>query len=769
MSSKTSKNNCRGITKLYWKWRHNSLLLTLACIVWFLWRVGTKPTRIGYPCQRIALSQIGLFFSSTIIALPGIGYKCIRHIRERQYVKLAGVLLLVVLVIGSSNFYENYRENQLRIAGSGTLASALSNGFTPTISVDDALVSFNHDPLMTYGGPLPYDPADNPAYNFVWQTVENLGLGSSSNPLDDLIDYGNTVLIKPNWLDFGPAVYTRPEVVRPLIDMAIAAGATKIYIGDGGEDVAKTNDVMDSANYTAMVSVLASRHPGIVIQTVNLNARSNGWHWISLGSDSSFAGSGYSHYDLGTGSETLYGDSYYKTSDNQSINPNGNCLGWYAVNNKTLEADVIINVPKMKTHQEMMATLSIKNLVGCTLSSTYDEGNTIARIAHHHQPREENYFENDIFWRAILDMNKIILYANKDGVLQPAQQRKYLTVIDGIQAMEKSQHHEYGGGGIPFDRHVVLASVDPVAADAVACRVMGYDFSIIPSIANADSDTVHPVGINDPDSIAVVGSEIDSTFNHVFQFNSNWAGYAGALAITDFTPPTINTISRQGDTVTANVSGGLVAYILYQVGGENTIEKMTKDGDIYSITVPDTVSEYQILAQDEHFNTANSASEPYDYDWESYSDLEHTTVENSFSGSTNHVYMRGEGFDTTGTYKIAYYDGGTNHDGADGAQIQVDVYTNDADGILESECLFTSDGSSSYGTWHAVVYKTTGAMPNSYDLVSNSDPDYVVEDSFYVEQSAIPEFPTALGAIVALVLSACIYLWFRRKFAPVPS
>jgi hypothetical protein len=155
--------------------------------------------------------------------------------------------------------------------------------------------------------------------------------------------------------------------------------------------------------------------------------------------------------------------------------------------------------------------------------------------------------------------------------------------------------------------------------------------------------------------------------------------------------------------------------------------------------------------------------------WESYSDLGHTTLENSFSGATNHVYMRGEGFDTTGTYKVAYYDGGTNHDGADGAQIQVDVYTNDADGVLESECLFTSHGSSSYGTWHAVVYKTAGIIPYSYDLVSNSDPDYVVEDSFYVEQSAIPEFPTALGAIAALVLSASFYIWFRRKFAPVPS
>jgi hypothetical protein len=148
--------------------------------------------------------------------------------------------------------------------------------------------------------------------------------------------------------------------------------------------------------------------------------------------------------------------------------------------------------------------------------------------------------------------------------------------------------------------------------------------------------------------------------------------------------------------------------------------------------------------------------------WESYTSK--WVQGDIFSGATNHVYMKGEGFDTTGTYKIAYYDGGTNHDGADGAKIEVDVYTDDADGILdESECLLASYGSSSYGTWHAVVYKTTDNMPNRYDLVSSSDPEYVVEDSFYVEQSAIPELPTTITAIVVAGLCFGVYYWMRKR------
>jgi MSHA biogenesis protein MshQ len=81
--------------------------------------------------------------------------------------------------------------------------------------------------------------------------------------------------------------------------------------------------------------------------------------------------------------------------------------------------------------------------------------------------------------------------------------------------------------------------------------------------------------------------------------------------------------------------------------------------------------------------------------WESYSDSGHTTVENSFSGATNHVYMRGEGF-PAGTIKIGYYDGGDT-------LRETEAYSDFVGGTLEtSECLFTDYGGVAMeGTWHA--------------------------------------------------------------------
>ena len=151
--------------------------------------------------------------------------------------------------------------------------------------------------------------------------------------------------------------------------------------------------------------------------------------------------------------------------------------------------------------------------------------------------------------------------------------------------------------------------------------------------------------------------------------------------------------------------------------------------------------------------------------WGSYSNSGRTTVFNTFTTYGSIVYMYGESFDTTGTYKVAYYDGGTSGDGSDGAKLYTDVYTNLAGGILDLSQVRPADYMSSAraGTWHAVVYKTTESMPNSYDLVSTGSANYTVTDSFTVAATAIPEFPTVIAAIGVAGLCFGIYWWMRRR------
>ena len=150
--------------------------------------------------------------------------------------------------------------------------------------------------------------------------------------------------------------------------------------------------------------------------------------------------------------------------------------------------------------------------------------------------------------------------------------------------------------------------------------------------------------------------------------------------------------------------------------------------------------------------------------WGSCSDSARTAVSNDFTSYGDFVYMYGENFDATGTYKVAYYDGGTNNDGVDGTKVQTDTYIDDVSGISEnSQCRPADYVSSSYGTWHAVVYKTTETMPASYNLVSTGDADYTVTDSFTVQQAAIPEFPTVMAGVMVAGLCFGIYYWMRKR------
>jgi hypothetical protein len=136
--------------------------------------------------------------------------------------------------------------------------------------------------------------------------------------------------------------------------------------------------------------------------------------------------------------------------------------------------------------------------------------------------------------------------------------------------------------------------------------------------------------------------------------------------------------------------------------------------------------------------------------WGSFSNSGHTTVCNTFVASTPDLYMYGENFEE-GTYHVGIYD-------ADGYKAASDgTWTTDT---LSIQYQLNSDPGRAAGTWHAVVYKAPNTPPTTYVA---DDPARVVEDSFTVEQSAIPEFPTAFVAIGVVGFCGVGYLWLRRR------
>ena len=146
--------------------------------------------------------------------------------------------------------------------------------------------------------------------------------------------------------------------------------------------------------------------------------------------------------------------------------------------------------------------------------------------------------------------------------------------------------------------------------------------------------------------------------------------------------------------------------------------------------------------------------------WESYSDSGHTTVEDNFTPGNNHVYMEGTGF-ATGNYDVGYYD-------ADGSLAATDENISVSASTLNSEYLLTTDPyAKGDGWWHALVQPAgaPNSLPSTY-AVAIADPDFyelMANDSFYVAQSAIPEFPTVMAGIMVAGLCFGIYYWMRKR------
>ncbi len=107
------------------------------------------------------------------------------------------------------------------------------------------------------------------------------------------------------------------------------------------------------------------------------------------------------------------------------------------------EAEVIINLPKWKTHGQMLLTLGVKNLFGCVPG---------ARKALWHLKAGEDH---RLFAQMLVDIYRMV---------QPS-----LTVLDGIVGMEGNGPNS----GHPIPLGLVLASPNPLSLDQVVCDLLG--------------------------------------------------------------------------------------------------------------------------------------------------------------------------------------------------------------------------------------------------------------------------------------------------------
>ncbi len=124
--------------------------------------------------------------------------------------------------------------------------------------------------------------------------------------------------------------------------------------------------------------------------------------------------------------------------------------------------------------------------------------------------------------------------------------------------------------------------------------------------------------------------------------------------------------------------------------------------------------------------------------------------------STTTAFIYGPNFIASHGYSVAYFDNA-------GTKVTTDSVTSAADNTLSSQYLLTTDSGAIPGTWYAVVFDNDlGSPPATYAECAGAA-GYMVEDSFEVSESAIPEFPTVMAAIGVAGLCFGIYYRMRKK------
>jgi uncharacterized protein (DUF362 family)/Pyruvate/2-oxoacid:ferredoxin oxidoreductase delta subunit len=158
-------------------------------------------------------------------------------------------------------------------------------------------------------------------------------------------------------------------------------------------------------------------------------------------------------------------------NDSESVEvivPRGKALKRVKIAKEVLDADALINVPKMKTHNMTTVTLGMKNLKGILPGEEKQQ----SHIHGIHQ--------------AIVDINKAIA--------------PDLTVVDGVIAME-------GAGptfGDPVDLGVIVAGKNVVDVDKVCCEIMGINPLHVEHVRIAEEENLGSARVE------VVGEPIDA-------------------------------------------------------------------------------------------------------------------------------------------------------------------------------------------------------------------------------------------------------------------
>ena len=331
---------------------------------------------------------------------------------------------------------------------------------------------------------------------------------------------------------------THPAVIEAVVHwVAARLDHGSITICDAPQTDSSFSKLRDYCQLDAMLQRCRAAYPKIQISLLDLRPE----EWLAVDgvtvSRKSLSGDplGSTQVQLNDASEfvgysgegRLYGASFDMAETNAR---HTGTRHEYLLCRTPMEADVLINLPKLKTHKKVGVTCALKNLVGINANKNWlphhtegtpenggDQFPTAtakAQLEHvwmgtvkrwiNNRPvlarpfvpvkkiarlvfgdtqkivRSGNWHGNDTCWRMVLDLNKCFFFFDGSGKPRTKPIR-YLAIVDGIIAGE-------GNGPMSPDPKacgLIMAGTHAVAVDCAAATLMGFDWRKLPLLRHA--------------------------------------------------------------------------------------------------------------------------------------------------------------------------------------------------------------------------------------------------------------------------------------------
>ena len=274
--------------------------------------------------------------------------------------------------------------------------------------------------------------------------------------LESVIPSGSRVLIKPNVVSASPSGSgntTDARVTEAVARMALEFHPGKVTIGEGssvGYDFPGRRDTMHCLEVSGTSEV--ARKLGLDVVDLNRDER------VEVHAEEAFV------------------------------------MGTFSVARTAWEADVILDLPVVKTHVRTGITCGLKNMKGVLPG---DEKKRTHRMG---------------LDRAIVDLNRVM--------------KPHFTVVDAIVGMEGT--HMYPDDCVRLGR--IMCSADVVAADAVCAAIMGFDVS---QILHVNLAAEAGLGVAALDEIEVRGDSIAEAARRFVTFQEAARDRFGAATIIE--------------------------------------------------------------------------------------------------------------------------------------------------------------------------------------------------------------------------------------------